>query len=463
MLKLDEKPDINFELYTLLKSAVSIFTFENLPLSRSETLINYNFTQWIKIEFHIISKILDLIQKMLPEEKSNRLSFKQYINSKITTDYSKSKILEEILNQESLEDSLILLGTTFLHLKVLSDNISSIKNVNFQTFQSIGHFVRREVAFNKFFDPFEPPFFKPVTDKISSRQINEIIKTIPHSDTKKITSAIILEMFRILKYLSLTHEVKKQKNEIPKVLGIYTLVNSESRDLESFLHNEFISQSLKKDDGESTFYELLESTSFQLKLELKKVFKGELVGIVNETKYRKIIAKCENATGILDNFFKQAIESVVKFFEPGLNGEDLFEGYVSKKEISSKLLKNLLLLNKLTLYVKEKITKSAKEDDVKDSIKKFINYIDYFEKYVLCLFRLSDRDEIEKLLCSFKGINDDQIIKAHKGGFLQSLSLLLIFLETLIPMVRRRCELKEFEFSGDLLSQLDELLSENQS
>lgn len=463
MSKPEEKPELRFELYTLLKSSISIFTFENLPISRFETLMSYNFAPWVKIEFYIISRILEIIQKMVPEEKSNRLFFKQYIDSKITTDYSKSKMLEEVLNQESKEDSLILLGTTFSHIKVISDSLTSVKNVNYQLFQSVGHFVRREVAINKYFDPFDPPFFKPLTDKIYSKKINEIIKTIPDSGIKKITSAIILEMFRILKYLTFTHEAKNRKDEIPNVLGIYTLINSESRDLNTFLHNKFISHSSKNEDEESTFYELLESISFQLKLELKKVFSGELVGIVNEPKYKRIVARCENSTGILENFFKQSIESVIKYFEPTLKGEDLFDGYVSKREVSSKLLRNLLLLNKLTYFTKDKVAKAVKEEDVKDGVKKFRNYIDYFEKCVICLFRLSDRDEVEKLLCSFKGIDYDQIIKAHRAGFLQSLNLLIIFLETLIPMVRRRTELKDFEWDGDMLSQLDELLVENQS
>jgi hypothetical protein len=122
---------------------------------------------------------------------------------------------------------------------------------------------------------------------------------------------------------------------------VFSLLHSDLRLLIRHMEDEFV----KRKHPDQHFVQLIESTTYSLSMELRKVMQRELVGAAALQQHDWIFAKIQNSSGILANAIQQVVFSVAQYFDPGLKGAELFPDYVPKLEQSVQLqsdLKNLL-------------------------------------------------------------------------------------------------------------------------
>ena len=72
-------------------------------------------------------------------------------------------------------------------------------------------------------------------------------------------------------------------------------------------------------------------------MELKKVMQRELLGTAALRQYDLIFTKIQNSQGILLNSVQQIVFSIAHYFDPRLEGHEIFPDYVTRLDQSVKL------------------------------------------------------------------------------------------------------------------------------
>jgi hypothetical protein len=154
---------------------------------------------------------------------------------------------------------------------------------------------------------------------------------------------IFTELARLLRRLEFIQDLFKRDQPLKQTLPIFALIREGAGWL-----MEFIEACLARADGlGQTITDALDATNYAIKMESRKVFTQELVGIIALRQAPAIYAKVEIAHGLLNNCFQQSTIGLAQLFDPALNGARLFNTLQTRLEQSLALRRDLWLLLQL--------------------------------------------------------------------------------------------------------------------
>ena len=154
---------------------------------------------------------------------------------------------------------------------------------------------------------------------------------------------IFSRLFRLLEYLRHVETFLRQDQSLKQTLPIFTLVHEEARSFCEFIET----RALKVEGLEKNIFDALDSTNYAIRMELRKVFAYELVGISSLQQAPLIYVKVENAHGLLRDSFQQSVVGLAQLFNPALDGAQLFNAFRTKLEQSLALRRDLWALLQL--------------------------------------------------------------------------------------------------------------------
>lgn len=154
---------------------------------------------------------------------------------------------------------------------------------------------------------------------------------------------IFTELARLLRRLAFIEDLFKRDQPLKQTLPIFALIREGADWL-----MEFIEACLARADGlGQTITDALDATNYAIKMESRKVFTQELVGVIALRQAPAIYAKVEIAHGLLNNCFQQSTIGLAQLFDPALNGARLFNTLQTRLEQSVALRRDLWLLLQL--------------------------------------------------------------------------------------------------------------------
>jgi hypothetical protein len=154
---------------------------------------------------------------------------------------------------------------------------------------------------------------------------------------------IFTELARLLRRLEFIQDLFKRDQPLKQTLPLFALI----RDGADWLM-EFIEACLARADRlGQTLIDALDATNYAIKMESRKVFTQELVGVIALRQAPAIYAKVEIAHGLLNNCFQQSTIGLAQLFDPALNGARLFNTLQTRLEQSLALRRDLWLLLQL--------------------------------------------------------------------------------------------------------------------
>ena len=190
-------------------------------------------------------------------------------------EYVLDGFIEKPMQQPSPEDSLSLLTESLTDLRAIVDDLARLPKVSFVAFTSIGKIVNREIKRCRYIDLLIAYKFKPQFDRIENHKLAAIIKGVTSDQLRQDTAKILLELFRLLRYLHFIAKGGVEKDKpLKNSLLIFSLINSEVRLLLEFIE----SKVLKLRNLPQEVFQAVDSVSYALDMELKKIFGRELVG-----------------------------------------------------------------------------------------------------------------------------------------------------------------------------------------
>ncbi|MFN3396373.1 MAG: hypothetical protein ACK4Z9_06205 [Thermodesulfovibrionales bacterium] len=420
-------PEVFSELDTFLKATDRFFNTDNLPISR-EDLTNRNFYHELIAVREVILRIVSLLEMVIPEGKRNVYWFQKFAQTKLLSDRKRDALREELYRQDTPEKSLLLLYDSFVNLKGLVSDIIRTEHIPFLTFSNIGQLIGKEIGENIFFNPFKKEI-DPDIDVIDNREVSRIVKSITDKEAKKYVSLILLNLFKLLRYLR-SVDNSQRFGSLSAAAVILILIRSEIEVFRGYLDR---SANSIKDNALSMLFKAI---GYQFSMESKRVYNQELKEIFRNRSISHLKAKIENSHGILKNLSEQSVIQIVQFFAPNVKGEDVFESFITRLEQSLKLRDDIIILEKFLKLFED----SKSMEDRHKVFDAMINYMLYFQSFTFRLLRYEDYEEFssffDKVLSLGRGINESDI-----QGLLEEVHKFRIFVETCIRQISNRAEL----------------------
>lgn len=342
LLEMEGKTQYLRELEMWLKSLERYFNIANLPLTdheiRRSTLRDYS--EELKVAGDVMFRISQLCALLLTEEQLSYSSFTKYIENSLKQDHFTDSYIRKLIRDQRPSRNVNMLMESFQDVRTIILELSQLNKISYLCFGGVGRMINREIRKQSFFDIFLEKKFAVLFDRVTTHPIIRIVKGMQVPLYKRSIAAVFLEFYRILRYL---HGVGLQMQDpavLKRALLIFALVHAELKWNIQYLEDQF----LRREHPDVHFAELVEGIVYSLSMELRKVMQRELVGASALQQYEFIYIKIQNSQGILLNAVQQIVFAIAHYFDPRLEGHDLFPDYVTRREQSIQLRSDIIEL-----------------------------------------------------------------------------------------------------------------------
>lgn len=146
-------------------------------------------------------------------------------------------------------------------------------------------------------------------------------------------SAVFARLFAMLEISRVIETVLSTDGPLKQTLPLFTLLRGETRRLLDLLTE----RTLRIDGLDPAVHEYLDGVAYAIRMEQRKAFEHELVGLASLRHAPQIFGRVENAHGLLRDCFQQSVISVARAFDPQFDGAALFGNFKTKLEQSLQL------------------------------------------------------------------------------------------------------------------------------
>ncbi|MCA1591547.1 MAG: hypothetical protein LC754_02640 [Acidobacteria bacterium] len=326
------------ELVMCLRALRSFFNVRNHPMSETESaaILTRDFKVEARITREALLQCLQLILAFGARQASPHFSEAAgQLNSS-----------ESSLN-ESDNSNLLVEGDA------LVDLAEALRTTSYQNTALLEH---PTVSFHEWMSlqkDLEPELSQALATLTHDTGHSAVIDVQPHllAITEKIKPdefgsalfALFLSLSRSLDCLQFIGQQLKSDSPLKPILTLFALVREETRTALETIEK----RTLRVEGVEGRILEALDGTAYAIRIELRKSFEHELVGLCQLRQPPQVYAKVETAHGLLRDCFQQSIVSLANIFDPALDGNQLFTSFQTKLEQSLALRRDLWRLLQL--------------------------------------------------------------------------------------------------------------------
>jgi hypothetical protein len=239
------------------------------------------------------------------------------------------------------------------------------------------------------------------------------------------------ELLSLLNHLKIIEDALTQGGDIQRTVVVFKLIHHRALTLIEKI------ETLAAELGRSHegLRVALDTTSFALKHELRRVYEVEAKGLGGPGGVQFSRSALTRAYGLLQNCFQQSALTLIQVFNPALDGDELFEEYKTRGEQSLILRRELVMLL-------QKVRGITKESGVLQ-ILNVINSLKRFRQETMHFLMYRDWEEFEAFVDEITTTYDEA------GNLDPVLHKFATYLETLINHVNMRTVLsnKNLTFS----------------
>lgn len=426
-----ENPALFSELDTLLR-ALDRF-FYTTPATGEKSYIAE-----LTASRDVILRILGILEAAIPEGRRNEYWFLKYAETKLLTERKRDLFREEMLRQDAPERSLLLLYDSLISLKTVIADLLKNKTLNYMSFTNIGQVISTCIRENVFFNPFRKDL-RSEYDVIRNQGITDVVRGIGDKTAKKIFSVILLHLFRLLRYLGHLDDAAQRSAALHSSAVILMLIKSEISAFLVFLDE--VSKKLRNRQLQG----LLRSVSYQFTMETKRVYLQEMKDIF-EKRTPLMMGRIENSHGILKNLAEQTVIQIAQFWKPDIKGEEIFESFITKTEISMALREDIYTLDRLIAL----LINAGDPEATREPLNTLKAYAGHLENSTFRLIRYDDYEEFASFTEALKGARPDA---EDFGKFIERCGHFQIFLDTTLGHISHRAELNDRPLDVDKIEE----------
>jgi len=341
-LEVTRKTDSVFELEMWLRAVDRFFMLENQPFSQEivRNITAKDFLDELRILRSGVERMGHLVSLILSKGDVSYSRFEDFLESNINRYYGMRPKERTVRHQNGFAEAVDLLGEALSDFCLVLGDLCSMPKISFHTFLSTGRLLSREVKRNGYLAYLLERKFKPSYDRISNPYVCRAVYEAENSTTKKELARLFLDFYRILRYLDHIGRDLQRESYLKRHLLLFCLVRHEVRHLQQHIRQ----KSLAAFDPIPALREAIDSVSYAVEMESKKVFNFELIDLSEAQSTEQIKIKIENSYGILKRGFQEATVTLLQAIYPGVRGEEIFDSYVTRQSQSVQLRRDLNVL-----------------------------------------------------------------------------------------------------------------------
>jgi hypothetical protein len=398
----------------------SFLIIPNHPFSDSER--EKIFSRDFVNEVRLLRDQLLLCSELLAAFQSNQAPAIEDRQAVEGTEISVAVIFDASL----MSDKADLIRESLEDLYALCESLIESGAVRFKVWTSLSSVIRRElkrinanVAWGSFhhcsFRSHAPTQLSALTGHVSPEALAADV------------SSIFSSLFGMLELLQRVQALLAADEPLKLTLPLFTLLREESLALLELIGN----RTLKIEGLDPALHEQLDGLAYALRMELRKAFEHELVGLTSLRHPQHLYAKVENAHGLLRDCFQQSISSLALAFDPLFEVASIFSSFRTKLEQS-------LLLREELWKVLDMVRRASDQRDER-ALRSLMQRLTSFRESGLRFLMYKDWESLERFteeLGAAKCSTDMQPI-LHRFH---------AFLETLFSQVSMRAVLADYPF-----------------
>jgi hypothetical protein len=320
------------ELGLWLRALRSFFDLENLPLNEAEraSILKRDFTCEVAVTHAILLRCLGLIGKLTQHAPADG------VFEGADAPAAAPLPVEGELSPDGLGASLPALNEALGDASLIGDGLLGAPSVRFGGWAGLRSMLSRELERSEAARSLSsaasahrpdglPPTLLALAGRLTPDELGEDFLNL------------FSNFMRALEHLRFVEHSLRKDGHLKQLLPVFALVHDETRGLLDLLEN----RALHVEGAGKTVLEALDGTAYAIRMELRKVYQHELVGLCALTHPQQVYARVENAHGLLRDCFQQSIVALAQSVEPGLDGSRLFQSFSTRLEQSLALRRDL--------------------------------------------------------------------------------------------------------------------------
>jgi hypothetical protein len=252
----------------------------------------------------------------------------------------------------------------------------------------------------------------------------ELLQGVGHQGSRENIERVLLDFFSLLCIVNYMRDEMRRRFPFRKLMSLFMHLNFACRKFLKVLEDsrKYLSQSFPE------VAENLLDISLALKMEMRRVFSGELRDLESEKKIDVVYGQMQNALGMMLNAFQESFINLAHILNPSFNEFQIFEELGRKHRESTALLNGLKEVYRVVSDDVEQVVYETKFVEVKRTLENFRNTSMRF------LF-FKDWSTFEQF--------SEELDKAEEEERIFVLHRLSVYLSTLIGEVQKRTVLSK--------------------
>ncbi|HEX8651473.1 MAG TPA: hypothetical protein VF708_11595 [Pyrinomonadaceae bacterium] len=338
-----------YELGVWLSALRSFSHARNHPFSETERaeVLTRDWTNEVRITRTVLERIAQLTLRLVNVEGTLSAPLESAGEMVVAAAAALNHLSPVGQESEAYEGSgirsLIALAEALGDVGAVCEALLEARHVSFHTWTSVGKLLARELDHSGGARSLARAAHHRAAASLQSPLLVLSRNTITPGTLGADMLIIFSDLARLLERLRLIEASLTKDRPLKPVLPLFTLVHEEARQLIKFIET----RAVRTEEIDEAVFDALDSASYAISMELRKVFAHELVGLSALRQAPPIYARVENAHGLLRDSFQQSTVALAQLFDKSLDGTRLFNAFQTKLEQSLALRRDVWMLLQL--------------------------------------------------------------------------------------------------------------------
>jgi hypothetical protein len=349
----------------------------------------------------------------------------------------------------------------------------------FRLFYALLRVIQREIAQNVYFNPLHALEFRPEFDRITNRQMLELMRAVPGEQARQLVALTVLSLFRMLRYLSLADGFARETIDAPRrspaiVYVVFSVLRSDARALAGYLRKragQMLADGFDADvfhvsapDLPAEYERLLahaqqlrdikaalEVIAASLRLEMRRAFERDFPPLDAAPSSDELCSAVQRLTSNLRPALQNAVIFMGRSLGARLDVGGVFDEETARRVLSERLRRDVWMFGQIVraFTVKARSVDSSKGERWGGvSPLAFVReFLAYFRAMGYPLLRTADYPRVDAFLDAMSKLEDTNLPDPTRlAAAIDEAEQFYVFLNELFDAISRREELVGVDF-----------------
>ena len=458
-LESEDRNEILFEIEALLVAIDRFVRPGDLPiLGSGDGALGYK--RELQITLRALRRALTLARQLQNSDNTRAVLFGRFVEQSLLVDRVRDQYLLGKFHQETPSQSFALLYSSIEHLVQVGGGLLRAPEVPAPVFFSFGMMMKTALYANRYFNPFQQRGFSILFDRIDHPLIVRAIAQAGTEPVRVAAGLMILSCMRLLRYLNMVQTRTPELEVLQDALPIFALIRSDMDAMVPIFRSKIpeVLAGCREQESCQKLLDLTEALTFQFEMEGRKAFEHVLRGAAGLNRREALLGAVETAHGVLLNFVQQSIVWLVQTFVPEVQGREIFDDFISRREQSVRLREDIWILDRIVTVFEQSLREARDTNAMRDLTQGIGAFGDYFQSYTLKNVRAPDMEAFTSLLQNLRqSAREDLTAQDMREHYAAEMHRTKIFLDTTLRCIGQRADLQDVPFdpvhAGHILEQ----------